>query len=178
MNIRAMLRAHMIATELTALIREAGLSRCAAFIQHGDTSCLLHCVAVAFYSALLLDVLRVRYDRRALVRGALLHDFFLYDWHRRRRAPGEPLHAFHHPLAALEDARGHVALTDKEADIIRKHMFPVTPTPPASREGLAVCLTDKLCALYEGLCRNTYPTLRRLYARMLEEPELPANDGQ
>ena len=173
---KAMARAHRIAVELRALCREAELSQCAAFVQHGDTSCLLHCVAVAFYSALLLDLLRVRYDRRALVRGALLHDFFLYDWHRRQRAPREPLHAFYHPVAALENARRRVALTPLEENIIRRHMFPVTLVPPATREGLAVCLVDKLCALYEGFARDSYPLLRRLYARSLTRSDGPGTE--
>ena len=166
-----LLRAHSIAVEMEALIREAGLIRCAAFVQHGDTSCLLHCVAVAYYSAAILDLLRIRYDRRALVRGALLHDFFLYDWHNHSRAPGERMHAFSHPVAARENARRHVRLSPKEENIILRHMFPVTVVPPACREGLVVCLTDKCCALYEGLRRNTYPLLRRLYGRMLVAAE-------
>lgn len=168
MQRQALLRVHLILVELRTLLEEAGLSRCDAFIQHGDTSCLLHCVAVAFYAAALLDLLHVRYDRRALIRGALLHDFFLYDWHVRQRKPGEKLHAFAHPAAALENARRRVRLTPKEENIILRHMFPVTLIPPASREGLAVCLADKGCAFYEGMRRNTYPGLRRLYARLLE----------
>lgn len=167
MTKRSLLRLHSIATELTALTRDAGLSRSAEFIQHGDTSVLLHCVAVAYYSMLMLDLLHVRYDRHALVRGALLHDFFLYDWHTRKRRRGERMHAFSHALAALENARERVDLTDREENIILRHMFPVTPVPPTTREGVAVCLTDKFCALYEGLFRNTYAPLRRLYARQL-----------
>ena len=164
---RSMLRAHRIAIELSALVQDADLTRCAEFMQHGDTSVLLHCVAVAFYSAWILDALHLRYDLRALVRGALLHDFFLYDWHKHKRAPGEKMHAFSHPVAALENARMCVDLTDKEANIILRHMFPVTPVPPATREGLAVCLTDKVCALYEGFAHQAYPLLRRLYSRHL-----------
>ena len=162
-----MLRAHRIAIELSALVQDADLTRCAEFMQHGDTSVLLHCVAVAFYSAWILDALHVRYDLRALVRGALLHDFFLYDWHTRKRAPGEQMHAFSHPAAALANARTRVDLTDKEANIILRHMFPVTLVPPSSREGAVVCMADKACALYEGLFRNTYPLLRRVCARLL-----------
>lgn len=168
MEIRSISRAHSISVELAALIRETDLARCAEFMQHGDTSVLLHCVAVAFYGMMILDFLHVRYNRRALVRGALLHDFFLYDWHTHRRAPGERMHAFSHPAAALKNARARVPLTPLEENIILRHMFPVTPVPPATREGLAVCLADKACAFYEGFCRNAYPTLRRLYGRMLE----------
>lgn len=164
-----MIRAHLVASELKLLSREAGLAQCSLFMQHGDTSVLLHCVAVAFYSAMLLDFLCVRYDRRALVRGALLHDFFLYDWHTHTRKPGEKMHAFSHPGIALENARRVVPLTPKEENIILRHMFPVTLTPPGCREGLAVCLVDKCCAFYEGFARHAYPLLRRLYGRMLEQ---------
>lgn len=166
---RRLLRAHRIALELSALIQDAGLLRCSAYVQHGDTSCLLHCVAVAFYSAMLLDRLHVRYDLHSLARGALLHDFFLYDWHLRKRLPGEKMHAFSHPEAALKNARSCVRLSDKEENIILRHMFPVTLIPPASREGLAVCLVDKCCAFYEGFRRGSYPLLRKLYGRMLTE---------
>lgn len=169
MHTRSLLRIHRISVELSALAQEAGLLRCADFMQHGDTSVLLHCVAVAFYSAWMLDLLHVRYDLQALVRGALLHDFFLYDWHKRKRARGERMHAFSHPSAALENARSYVPLSQKEENIILRHMFPVTPVPPATREGFAVCLTDKFCALYEGFARHAYPQLRRLYARQLSE---------
>lgn len=51
------------------------------FVQHGRTTCLTHCMAVAYYSLLFVEVLRIPCDRRSLVRGALLHDYFLYDWH-------------------------------------------------------------------------------------------------
>ena len=143
----AMARAHMVAGELSALIREAGLSRCAAFVQHGDTSCLLHCVAVAFYSALLLDALRIRYDRRSLIRGALLHDLFLCDGHEK--GGGHRLHGFTHPGAALRNARRFLALSRVEQEIIRRHMWPLTLVPPRCREAWLVCLADKLCSLRE-----------------------------
>jgi uncharacterized protein len=164
---QGLLRAHWIGTELSALIQEADLASCSKYMQHGDTSCLLHCVAVAFYSASILDLLHLRYDRKALIRGALLHDFFLYDWHTHKRKPFERMHAFSHPHAALQNARERVALSPKEENIILRHMFPVTPVPPNSKEGLVVCLADKCCAFYEGVRRNTYPKLRRVFQRML-----------
>ena len=43
-----------------------------------------------------------------------------------------------------------------ERDIIKKHMFPLTLTPPAYKESLLVCLVDKACSIYEIFSRKAY----------------------
>ena len=47
------------------------------FVQHGSTSVYRHCRNVALVSLLLCGRFRLHADVRALVRGALLHDYFL-----------------------------------------------------------------------------------------------------
>ena len=74
------------------------------FVQHGNTSCLLHCVAVAHVSFAMARALHLCVREEALSRGALLHDYFLYDWHVRD--PLRKKHAFFHPSAALETRGG------------------------------------------------------------------------
>ena len=131
-----------------------------AYRQHGDTSCLLHSLAVALYCVRVARLLRIQVRTAALVRGALLHDYFLYDWHEKNAA--HRLHGFHHPRTALSNASRDYVLTEVERDIISKHMFPLTPRPPRYRESLLVCLVDKGCSLYEtAVRRNTYSRLRR-----------------
>lgn len=127
------------------------------FCQHGDTTCLLHSVAVAYYSSRLANWLGIRFHRKELLRGALLHDYFLYDWHDHTHR----FHGFTHPRTALQNAQRDFILTGIEKDIILKHMFPLTFSPPACRESILVCLVDKGCSLYETFGRNTYPLLRR-----------------
>ena len=78
---------------------------------------------------------------------ALLHDYFLYDWHKAD--PSHRLHGFYHPGTALRNARQDFALTPREENIIHRHMFPLTPMPPATREAWIVCLADKYCAAAE-----------------------------
>ncbi len=52
------------------------------FIQHGNTSCLLHSIAVAYFCYMIAKKLHfLGFRIYELVRGALLHDYFLYDWH-------------------------------------------------------------------------------------------------
>ena len=149
-----------LSREFFPLMELSRLPECQEFLQHGDTTVLLHCVAVAYFSLWLIRRLHLRCNERSLVRGALLHDYFLYDWHDPD--PSHRLHGFHHPARALKNAQHDMELTPLEQDIIVHHMFPLTPFPPRSREAMVVCLVDKGCGLYETLGRGTYPGLRRL----------------
>ena len=125
------------------------------FIQHGDTTCLKHSIAVAYYSYRLAKKLGfVRFRIYELVRGAILHDYFLYDWHFTR--PKNGLHGFSHPYTAFCNALGDFELTEVETDIIVKHMFPLTPIFPRFKESVIVSLMDKICSLYEVFGRDTY----------------------
>ena len=137
------------------LLHEVPLDRMDRYIQHGDTSCLRHCVAVAYLSFLLSRRLRLRCDARSLIRGAMLHDFFLYDWHEKDA--GHSLHGFTHPATALRNAQRFLALNPTERDIIRRHMWPLTPVPPHCREAWLVCLADKICSVRETLRLRPYP---------------------
>ena len=82
-------------------------------------------------------------NARELVRGALLHDLYLYE----RRGAGLR-HWFVHPKYALKNAKALFPdLTPRESDIIRRHMFPLTPIPPKYKEGWLVCYFDKVAAV-------------------------------
>lgn len=133
------------------------------FIQHGNTSCLLHSIAVAYFCyriAKKLGFLDFRLNE--LVRGALLHDYFLYDWHiEPKRKNG--LHGFSHPFTAFYNALFDFDLSDVERDIITRHMFPLVPLIPRYKESCLVSIVDKLCSLYEVFSRSPYnlPEIRR-----------------
>lgn len=99
------------------------------FFQHGQVTVFAHSFAVACLCLYLVRRLHIRADQRALVRGALLHDYFLYDWHCPD--PSHRLHGLHHARRALENARADFALGRIERDIILKHMFPLPPRSPS-----------------------------------------------
>lgn len=120
------------------------------FMQHGNVSVYQHCMAVAKMSCWIAAVLRLKVERDALIRGALLHDYFLYDWHKDDNGTHR-LHGFTHAKTAWQNAQEDVQLSHVEADIIRRHMFPLTPMPPVTLEGWIVCMADKLCAVRETL---------------------------
>ena len=120
-------------------------------LQHGKTSVYEHSLQVAQMSLRLANHMHMKVDRERLIRGALLHDYFLYDWHDRHN--GHPLHGFSHPQTAYENAARDFDLSDLEKDIITHHMFPLTPHPPVSKEAWLVCMADKLCACAETIQR-------------------------
>lgn len=91
-------------------------------------------------------------NEKDLTRGALLHDYFLYDWHDDEHRPIHNLHGFYHPGIALKNAMKEYTLTDREKNIIRSHMWPLTLTRiPACREAWVVTAADKYISTIESL---------------------------
>ena len=123
------------------------------FIQHGKISVYSHCMSVAIMSVRIAKFLHIKTDYESLIRGALLHDYFLYDWHDNPDGRHN-LHGFTHPLKALKNALEDFDLTKRECDIIKHHMFPLVPMPPMCREAWIVCTADKICALQETLFKR------------------------
>ena len=119
-------------------------------IQHGSISVYEHCVAVTVKCLSLADTLHVKTDRRSLIRGALLHDYFLYDWHDGGRR--HPPHGFTHAKTALANASRDYRLNDIERDMIYCHMFPLNITRiPTCRESVILCIADKIVGTKETL---------------------------
>ena len=121
------------------------------YIQHGNVTVNAHVMNVARYSIIISDKLHIPCNRRELIRGALLHDYFLYDWHDKTRKNYQRLHGFYHPGIALKNASMEYPLTLREKDIIKKHMWPLTVVPPLCREAWIVTTADKYCSLLETL---------------------------
>lgn len=128
--------------EIKKLNENGQLFEMSNYIQHGNTTTLTHSLAVAYYSYLLALRLPLRFDAVSVIRGAMLHDYYLYDWHTPDIS--HKLHGFTHPKTALDNARKHYSLNAVEEDIIVKHMWPLTLTKaPLCREAMLVCLVDK-----------------------------------
>lgn len=137
----------LLRTLIADLDRTGRLALARAAIQHGSTTVFAHCVKVACFSLFLANKLHIPVNTHALLRGALLHDYFLYDWHEKNA--GHRFHGFTHPATALKNAQEDFMLTPVEKDIIARHMFPLCPIPPRCREAWLVCAADKYCALLE-----------------------------
>ena len=110
---------------------------------HHNSSIYEHVQDVAYLSYRISKYLKL--DYRSAARGALLHDFFLYDW-RNHDVPDLPRKKFHgieHPMIAVDNARKHFSINEIEEDIIKKHMWPLTLVPPKYKESFIVSFADK-----------------------------------
>lgn len=119
------------------------------FIQHGDTTVYAHVIAVAKKSIEVAEKYNLNVDMDSMIRGALLHDYFLYDWHDGKRE--RCIHGFTHPMKAYRNAKSELKLNRIEKDIIIKHMFPLTPIPPRYLESWVVTYSDKYVSIVETL---------------------------
>ena len=142
------------------------------YVQHGNTSVLLHSIAVAYYSYYLSWYFHLNFRERELVRGALLHDYFF----TTGTIPAKGIPFMPSPTLEMlcQRAKG-IWASRIEREVIKKHMFPLTPVPPLCREGLMVCLVDKGCSLYETFKQNPYPMLRKKFCSSLPLAE-PLDD--
>lgn len=143
--------------------------------QHYETSCFDHCLTASYYCYKYCK--KFNLDYVSCSRAAMLHDLFLYDW-RKRQNGRKGFHAFTHPKTAYENASKLVTLNKKEADIILKHMWPVTIALPKYKESYILTLVDKYCALNESyqelynrfcqkkICRYAYVFLCLLFVRL------------
>lgn len=137
------------------LTKEAELMK--HYIQHGHISTYDHVASVTRLSFYLNRRFHLGAPDSELVRGAFLHDFYLYDWHNS--ASHERLHGFHHPAIALKNAMKRYQLSPVEQNIIKSHMWPLTLFSfPKCRAALIVCLTDKICSAYETIVwKKSFP---------------------
>jgi uncharacterized protein len=120
------------------------------FIQHGNVSVYDHTYSVAVLSLYLADKLNINVDEKSLVRGALLHDYFLYDWHVSDKS--HRLHGYTHANTALKNAKRDFKINKIEENMIKCHMFPLNLfSIPKYKEAKILCICDKLCAISETL---------------------------
>ena len=119
------------------------------YIQHGSISTYKHVVNVTKIAYRLDKKYGLGADREVLLTAALLHDFYLYDWHDK---PYSDLHGYRHPARAAEKAVTVFKVDDRVKSAIQTHMWPFTLRKiPKSREAWIVCMADKIASMMETL---------------------------
>ena len=122
------------------------------FMQHGKTSVLEHEINVTKYTLKFVDKFKIKVNEKSLIRGALLHDYFLYDWHVKDN--NHRLHGFIHAKRALDNALQDFQLNDIEKNMIYTHMFPMNLRIPKYKESIILCISDKIVATLETIKRK------------------------
>ena len=129
---------------LEPILRNQRVQMMKKFIQHGNTSTFQHCRSVAETCDRLNERFRLGADRRTLILSAMLHDFYLYDWHSvddgsHRR------HGFHHARRARDNAVREFGVDRKIQSVIDSHMWPLNPLSiPKSREAWILWIANKI----------------------------------
>lgn len=113
---------------------------------------LEHSISVSHHCYIIGKFLHLNY--KSLARAGLLHDFFLYDCENKETRPKN--HITTHPFIALKNANKYFKLSKMECNLILTHMWPLTPIPPMSLEGLILTFVDKFCAFKEWSVFVTY----------------------
>lgn len=112
-------------------------------IRHHGITRLDHSIRVAYFSYLITKKLHL--DYKETTKAALLHDFFLEEVENKNAI--KKLRC--HPKYAVDNAKKHFEISDKQEDIIKTHMFPVTFIPPKYAESWIVDLIDDIASIYE-----------------------------
>ena len=147
------------------LLKNPALRALSQFDHHRGKTRLEHVREVAYLSFKWGK--RLSLDCNAIVRGALLHDLFYYDWLHE----GPRFHGFRHHNIALKNAYKVTDLSKKEEDIIKKHMWPLTIIPPIYRESLIVSIIDTFCSTKDYINYKKHKKTRKPIA-VLDNSEL------
>ena len=138
---------------IRSLEQDPDIRKMSEFSQHSGNNTLQHVKNVADVSFRTANRLGIDVDESALARGAMLHDYYLYS--TKDESLSGYKHGVSHPKTALRNAAKKYILTDREANIIRSHMWPLTLLhPPRCKEAVLVSLADKYCAANEMLLKR------------------------
>ncbi len=149
------------------ILRHPRFLQLQTFVHHGEINSVYdHSLAVAEAAYKLARWMRLSEDETAsVIRAALLHDFFGYDWHGERfkkyvhhfggikRLTHN--HAFVHGPIAASRAKQFFGLSDSECDAIRRHMFPLAAMP-RTKLAWIITIADKAVASKEVLAAAKY----------------------
>jgi uncharacterized protein len=123
------------------------------YTAHGNTSTREHSINVAELSLKIAEKFKLKINKDELIKSALLHDMFLYDWHDAPKEVG--LHGFTHSRIAADKAKKEFDINDRVYSNILTHMWPLNITKiPKTKEGFIVSIADKICSLQETFSRK------------------------
>ena len=102
---------------LTQIQADANVLKMKEFVQHGNVSTYEHCESVVKQSYLIDKRLALHSDLKVLLTGAMLHDFYLYDWHEDGDG-SHKLHGFTHAKRACDNAWKCFSIEDETSHVI------------------------------------------------------------
>ncbi len=98
---------------------------------------------------------RKELDLENLLIATIFHDYYLYDWRKVKDRPHP--HGKYHPHIAVVNAKRDFDISDKAAEMIETHMWPLNLFHiPKGKEARLLCNIDTLVAFKECLTSKKY----------------------
>lgn len=105
-----------------------------------------HSLRVSYWSY--KRALKMGLDYKACARAGLLHDFYFTN--NQKQSVRDRIYVLrHHNDFSIDDARKYFDVSEKEAEIMRTHMFPINKSIPLSKEAWILNGADKIASSYE-----------------------------
>ena len=126
---------------------------------HRGSNCYEHSFKVA-KKAIRKSLNRKNVNLEVVLLGAILHDYYLYDWRKDRSKLKK--HGKNHPDIAIENAIKDFNIPDEVKKVIKSHMWPINiKAYPNTKEAKIVSLSDKAVTIGESFTSIKYKAKKR-----------------
>ncbi len=141
-----------------AFLNDEKILRMKDISMHRGSNCYLHSFKVA-KKAIKKSLNRKDVNLEVVLLGAILHDYYLYDWRKDRSKLKK--HAKNHPNIAIENAVKDFNISEDVKKVIKSHMWPLNIKDyPNSKEARIVSISDKAVTIGESLTSKKYKQKR------------------
>ena len=132
-----------------AFLNDEKILRMKDISMHRGSNCFLHSFKVA-KKAIKKSLHRKDINLEVVLLGAILHDYYLYDWRKDRNLLKK--HGKNHPNVAINNAVKDFDISDDVKKVIKSHMWPLNIKEyPKSKEAKIVSISDKAVTIKESL---------------------------
>ena len=144
-----------------SFLNDEKILRMKNFKMHRGSNCYEHTFKVVKRSMHHVEISKKKnIDPEIVLLGAILHDYYLYDWREDRSK--RKRHGHNHTQVAMENASRDFNISLEVKKVIGSHMWPINiKNYPKSREAKIVSINDKITALCESLTSVRYKNKHR-----------------
>ena len=137
-----------------AFLNDEKILRMKDISMHRGSNCYLHSFKVT-KKAIKKSLNRKDINLEVVLIGAILHDYYLYDWRKDRSKLKK--HGKNHPSVAIENAIRDFNISEDVKGVIKSHMWPLNIKEyPKSKEAKIVSIADKAVTIGESFTSKKY----------------------
>ena len=142
-----------------AFLHDEKILRMKEISMHRGSNCYEHSFKVA-KKAIKKSLNRKDINLEVVLLGAILHDYYLYDWRKDRSKLKK--HGKNHPEIAIKNATKDFDISEDVKKVIKSHMWPLNIKEyPKSKEAKIVSISDKAVTIGESFTSIKYKQKKR-----------------